>query len=207
VADTSRTIDDPPVDPGDTRERILDIALDLFTSQGYDKTSLRQIAERLGFSKAAIYYHFASKGDILMALHLRMHEFIRDTLATVEERRETPAAWAQMLDHLIDVVLRHRSLFIFHERNQAAIEELHRSHHEIDHEDLQARLRALVADGAIPLETRVRMTCAFGAVMGGLMFAGDVFAGVPDDQLSGMLRGAVSDLLGSGAGPTSSATG
>ena len=58
-----------------TKERILDIALELFTDQGYERTSLRQIAERLGFSKAAIYYHFASKDDILMALHLRLHEF------------------------------------------------------------------------------------------------------------------------------------
>ncbi|HEX3981907.1 MAG TPA: helix-turn-helix domain-containing protein, partial [Acidimicrobiales bacterium] len=57
----------PRGEPGDTRERILDIALELFTTQGYDKTSLRQIAEQLGFSKAAIYYHFASKEDILLA--------------------------------------------------------------------------------------------------------------------------------------------
>ena len=44
-------------DEGDTRERILDIALDLFIEQGYDKTTLRQIAEPLGFTRAAIYYH------------------------------------------------------------------------------------------------------------------------------------------------------
>ncbi len=185
--DTSLTTDGPPVDPGDpvdTRQRILDIALDLFTSQGYDKTSLRQIAERLGFSKAAIYYHFASKGDILMALHLQMHDFIRDALATFEENRETPQAWAHMLHRLIDLVLRHRALFMFHERNQAAIEELHRNHHEADHEDLQVRLQALLADGSIPLGTRVRMSCALGAVLGGLMVAGDVFADVPDDLLS-----------------------
>ncbi len=36
-----------------TRERILDVALDLFVEKGYDKTSLREIAERMGFTKAA----------------------------------------------------------------------------------------------------------------------------------------------------------
>jgi AcrR family transcriptional regulator len=41
---------------------------------GYDKTSLRQIADRLGFTQAAIYYHFAAKEDLLVALHLRLHE-------------------------------------------------------------------------------------------------------------------------------------
>ena len=60
-----------------TRERILDVALDLFVEKGFDKSSLREIAERLGFSKAAIYYHFASKDDILMGLHQRLEEIGR----------------------------------------------------------------------------------------------------------------------------------
>ena len=40
---------------GSTREAILDIALELFNTQGYDKTSLREIAERLGVTKAALH--------------------------------------------------------------------------------------------------------------------------------------------------------
>src|ERR1700733_7401802 len=63
-----------------THERILDVALELFLEKGYDKTSLREIAEQLGFSKAALYYHFASKDDIFMALHLRLHEVLHETL-------------------------------------------------------------------------------------------------------------------------------
>src|SRR5690606_31787714 len=42
---------------GDTRQRIQDVALDLFAEQGYEKTSLREIAERLDVTKAALYYH------------------------------------------------------------------------------------------------------------------------------------------------------
>jgi AcrR family transcriptional regulator len=51
---------EPPLDapPLDTRQRILDVALDLFIEQGFDGTSLRQIAEQLGVTKAALYYHF-----------------------------------------------------------------------------------------------------------------------------------------------------
>ena len=37
---------------GGTRERIQAVALELFTEQGYEKTSLREIAERLGVTKA-----------------------------------------------------------------------------------------------------------------------------------------------------------
>src|SRR5216110_1198663 len=50
---------------GDTRARIQRVALELFAEQGYDATSLREIAERLGVTKAALYYHFKSKEDIV----------------------------------------------------------------------------------------------------------------------------------------------
>lgn len=53
---------------GDTRSRIQAVALELFTEQGYEKTSLREIAERLGVTKAALYYHFKSKEDIVDSL-------------------------------------------------------------------------------------------------------------------------------------------
>jgi len=49
----------------DTRQRALDVALELFAEQGYEKTSLREIAERLDVTKAALYYHFASKEALL----------------------------------------------------------------------------------------------------------------------------------------------
>ena len=51
-----------------TRERILDIARDLIADRGYGGTSISQIASRLGTSKAALYYHFKSKEEILDAL-------------------------------------------------------------------------------------------------------------------------------------------
>src|ERR1700677_4503337 len=79
AARSARPAPPPPAAPrpgrprGSTRERILDVALDLFNDQGYDKTSLREIAERLGFTKAALYYHFERKEDILLQLHLRLH--------------------------------------------------------------------------------------------------------------------------------------
>ncbi len=63
-----------------TRERILDIALELFNEKGYENTSIREIAERLGTTKAALYYYFARKQDILLELHLRLHALGRGGL-------------------------------------------------------------------------------------------------------------------------------
>ncbi|ALG09530.1 TetR/AcrR family transcriptional regulator [Kibdelosporangium phytohabitans] len=51
-----------------TRQRVLGAALDLFARDGYAGTSLRDIAERLEMTKAALYYHFPSKDQLLLAL-------------------------------------------------------------------------------------------------------------------------------------------
>ncbi|MBU4335876.1 MAG: TetR/AcrR family transcriptional regulator [Actinobacteria bacterium] len=53
---------------GNTRAEIQHAALSRFIDQGYDKTSLREIAEDLGITKAAVYYHFHSKDEILESL-------------------------------------------------------------------------------------------------------------------------------------------
>ncbi len=51
-----------------TRSEVQRVALELFTTQGYEATSLRQIADELGINKASLYYHFASKEAILLSL-------------------------------------------------------------------------------------------------------------------------------------------
>jgi AcrR family transcriptional regulator len=56
----------PPA--ADTRQRILDIATELFRENGYAGTSIRDIADGLGMTKAALYYHFTCKDDVLDAL-------------------------------------------------------------------------------------------------------------------------------------------
>lgn len=50
---------------GNTKYEILDAALTLFSTGGYEATSISQIAEAVGIRKASLYSHFASKQDIL----------------------------------------------------------------------------------------------------------------------------------------------
>ena len=49
-----------------TKEKIFDVALDLFSNKGYDSVSLREIAEEVGIKKSSIYSHYSSKEAILM---------------------------------------------------------------------------------------------------------------------------------------------
>ena len=49
-----------------TKEKIFDVALDLFSKKGYDSVSLREIADEVRIKKSSIYSHYASKEAILM---------------------------------------------------------------------------------------------------------------------------------------------
>lgn len=81
----------------DTREQIQSVALRLFVERGYDGTSLREIAERLGVTKAALYYHFQSKEQILASL---IEDFLGqlDTLVGwAQDQPRIPAARVEIL--------------------------------------------------------------------------------------------------------------
>jgi AcrR family transcriptional regulator len=178
-----------------TREKILDVALDLFTDQGFDGTSMREIAERLNISKPAIYYHFASKEEILMALHMRLHEFGRTALARLAGQTVTLQVWGSLLDEVLDQMLAQRKIFLMHERNQAALEKLHRKEHDEEHDDIQQRFAQALTDPSLSLRDRVRMACSLGAVFGGLLMAGHAFDNVPSAELGSLVQDAVRDLV------------
>jgi len=72
----------------DRRADIRRVALELFTAHGYESTSMRQIAERLDITKAALYYHFDSKEAIVRSL-------FEERLATLDALIE----WAEAQPH------------------------------------------------------------------------------------------------------------
>lgn len=94
-----------PVD--DTRTRILRAALDLFAEHGYQRTSLRQIGERLRLTKTAILYHFPAKEHLLAAL---VEPLVADLEALLDSAQTQPtdqARWT-VLEGWVDVMLAHR---------------------------------------------------------------------------------------------------
>lgn len=182
---------------GSTRERILDVALELFNEQGYDKTSLREIAARLGFTKAAVYYHFARKEDILLALHLRLHALGRgmiDDLAGFDDPAQAAKLWPRLLDDIVTAMVENRPLFLLHQQNMNAMKDLERVEHDADHDDLQARVRRTLADPDIPLRDRVRLGFALAAVIGTTMAGPKLFgADLPD--VADNVRDLIHDLF------------
>jgi AcrR family transcriptional regulator len=184
---------------GSTRERILDIALELFNEKGYENTSLREIAERLGTTKAALYYHFARKQDLLLELHLRLHALGREAFQRLDgltDGQERTDAWPGLLDHLIDQIVDNPELFLFHQRNHRALEQIQDDErHQAENEDIEQQMRSLLSSHDVPLAQRVRMACSAGAAIVVLMGAGEMFGDVPPTELAELVRDAVHDLL------------
>src|SRR6185436_11991752 len=94
-----------PTPRTDTRSRVQKVALELFAEQGYEKTSLREIAERLGVTKAALYYHFKSKEEIVHAFvedrldaTTQMIAWVRDQPPGEGTRREFVRRYAELID-------------------------------------------------------------------------------------------------------------
>ncbi len=75
--------------PEETVELILDVAFRLFMEKGYEHTSIQDIISGLGgLSKGAIYHHFRSKDDILMAVTDRMTAQSNQMLAAIRDRSD-----------------------------------------------------------------------------------------------------------------------
>ena len=75
--------------PEETIQLILDVAFRLFMEQGYECTSIQDIIDELGgLSKGAIYHHFKSKEDILIAVTDRMTAESNQMLASIRDRMD-----------------------------------------------------------------------------------------------------------------------
>lgn len=111
---------------GGTRERIKTVALELFTEQGYEKTSLREIAERLDVTKAALYYHFKSKDEIVSSFVEDRIDQMDDLVAWAETQPATLATRRAVLGRYADTMCsgRQPSVMRFFEQNQTALRSL-----------------------------------------------------------------------------------
>ena len=184
----------------DTRDEILDVATDLFIELGYEKTSLREIAERVGVTKAALYYHFESKEEIFRTLLQPILDLQNDVM-TLLQQNPSLEQWADSLTTLVDWVLPRRRMFQLFEHNQNAAREIaekliSETDFEEVHEAMHERTNAVLTDESVPLPDRVRMAGAVGLCMGVLGFAaGTAFIETPTEELRPAIVDALHDLL------------
>ena len=158
----------------DTRARIQRVALELFAEQGYDKTSLREIAERLDVTKAALYYHFKSKEDIVRSLVEDYIGQIDALIAWAKTQPRTPDTRGEVLSRYVQIVADGGDVFRMLHHNQAAVNSLAaaKERGDIFRERMTALVEAITEPGA-GMQERLRATMALGGVSVGWMFFAD----------------------------------
>lgn len=109
----------------DTRTHIQEVALELFSEQGYEKTSLREISERLGVTKAALYYHFRTKEDILRSIFQDAVAEVDELVAWGRSQPRTAEIKAELLRRYGEILNgRWRTVMIFQHENQGSLHDL-----------------------------------------------------------------------------------
>ncbi|MFF8728801.1 TetR/AcrR family transcriptional regulator [Streptomyces sp. NPDC015171] len=175
---------------GNTRQRIQDVALELFAEQGYEKTSLREIAERLDVTKAALYYHFKTKEEIIVSLFEDLTKPIEDLIEwgrqqphTLETKREIVCRYSQALAGA-------EPLFRFMQENQATVRELRIGD---TFKDRMRGLRAILINPEAQLVDQVRSLSAMFTLHAGMFVMQDL-EGDPEKKREAVLEVAL-DLV------------
>jgi AcrR family transcriptional regulator len=155
----------------DTRARIQQVAVELFTEHGYEGTSLREIAERLDVTKAALYYHFKSKEDIVTSLVEDYAQQMDALIAWGREQPRTEQARREILSRYIDIVAEGDQVFRMLHQNQAALNTLAsmKSRGDLFKERVEFMIDLLTEPDA-ELPERVRAAMIIGGISVGWMF-------------------------------------
>jgi AcrR family transcriptional regulator len=174
----------PQVRRGDTRHRIQEVALELFAEQGYEKTSLREIAEHLDVTKAALYYHFKTKEDILISIADDLVGPIDDLIAWSAGQPRTLAVKLEMLRRYSEALWGGAKLFRFMQENQATVRELSIG------ETFKSKLAALsdlLREPDFSMTDQVRCITALFSMHAGI-FALQNIEGDPEDKRAAVLE-------------------
>ncbi|GAA2457171.1 TetR family transcriptional regulator [Streptomyces glaucus] len=175
---------------GDTRQRIQDVALELFAEQGYEKTSLREIAERLEVTKAALYYHFKTKEEILVSIFEDLSRPIEDLVAWGRAQPPTLETRQEVVRRYSDVLAGAAPLFRFMHDNQATVRELRIGEM---FKNRALGLRDILVDPEADLVDQVRCVSALFTLHAGMFALHDLGAD-PEARRKAVLEVAV-DLI------------
>jgi AcrR family transcriptional regulator len=177
----------------DTKAEIHRAAVHLFSTQGYDKTSLREIAEQVGITKASLYYHYSSKQELLRAIVGTFLDDVFAVLRQVDDLPWSPEKEQELLGAYVDVIIEHRSTGPTLMRDIAAV--LAAFGDDLDDLIAQARRFQVWLAGPDPTPAdRLRAAAAVETV--GAAMSAELDLGISDAEIRAILLDAATAILG-----------
>ncbi|MCV7204724.1 TetR family transcriptional regulator [Mycolicibacterium peregrinum] len=179
-----------PAGSSTTRDRLVEAAVRLFTRHGFAGTSLQMIADELGFTKAAIYYHFRTREQLLTAVLDPLLEQMQQIVEEAESLRGVYNRADRMVRGYVDLAVHNRAMVSVLGTDPSVNEAL-RTRPEWD--TVIDRQMALLADVDPGPAGTVKAALVFSGIAGA---AGIASAGLTDEQLSDHLTEAARRALG-----------
>ncbi|APA94957.1 TetR/AcrR family transcriptional regulator [Nocardia seriolae] len=104
-----------------TKDAIREAALQLFATKGFDHSSLREVADAVGITKASLYYHYASKVDLLVAIIEPMFDELRAQVDGLDDIEHTPENVRRVIRERLRSTLANRQVGALCMRDTVAI--------------------------------------------------------------------------------------
>jgi AcrR family transcriptional regulator len=155
--------DAPSVADRSLHGRIVGAAVELFTTNGIDATSLQMIADALGVTKGAVYYHFKTKHEIIRAVCADSFDALEAVVAeaeTIESVTSRDRALEQLVPGIVGLAVESRSVFSKLRFDPVMVRLM------ADDPQYADLLTRLVGGEAPDAETRVRTAAAISALAG-----------------------------------------
>ncbi|WP_280496497.1 TetR/AcrR family transcriptional regulator [Nocardia asiatica] len=183
---------------GGTKIAIRDAAVKLFGAKGFEQTSLREVADAVGITKASLYYHYASKLDLLLAIIDPIVDHMRSVVVGLDQVPHDAENIRQVLRRYLRGLIHHRDAGALVVRDTVAIVNIMADRYP-DLMNASNALREWLAGPDATEEARLR-ACAALEVIGVALVSKELVPGADDALVeSSLLDAATCVLAGGGA--------
>ncbi|NNG19805.1 helix-turn-helix transcriptional regulator [Naumannella sp. ID2617S] len=176
----------------DTKAAIRAAAIRLIRVQGFELTSLREIAEEVGITKASFYYHYPSKLALLEAILEPVFELLREVAAALDGLNRDRDGVQQLMRHYLEGLVRLREVGSLVLADPTVLNAVAERSGELV--AIGVRVQRWLAGPAPRTADLLRARCAFEAA-GVAISAGDVAPGASEDEVVEELLAVVLELL------------
>ncbi|MEU7629808.1 helix-turn-helix domain-containing protein [Nocardia sp. NPDC049220] len=182
---------------GGTKIAIRDAAVRLFGAKGFEQTSLREVADAVGITKASLYYHYASKLDLLLAIIDPIVDHMRSVVDDLDQAPRDPDSIRQVLRTYLRGLIHHRDAGALVVRDTVAIINAMADRYP-DLMEASRVLREWLAGPNATEDAQLR-ACAALEVIGVALVSKELVPGADDSVVESSLLDAATWVLTAGA--------
>ena len=158
-------------EPHDVRETILQESGRLFVARGYHGLAMRELAEAVGVSKAALYYHYRDKEDLFMAVLTSNLDRIEQVITEARKAPTTRLRIEQMVQAIFQRAPEQRAIIRLASQEMDQLSEAARAEFSrIYHEKFIGQIEAIIAEGIQSGELRPMNTSLATWLLLGMMY-------------------------------------